>query len=348
MKESDNTAIFPDESSGRFFSSSLTIAATYDVYGTEPTITSSTASNPFSQGPFGSYTRYANIQPRPHPPPVPCSKKRLIKKSIVLGSLSVREQGTSSKNKIQYSVVTNITVTLDPTCGQCSVRGVCAKVKEQVGFEVVLLDSKCYPILSNEDTSIPDFWRSTRKIIAASQQAYEKLGGIPPEMDLCKQMEERDESEPPKKRARVKGKEKMDDELDSTHGRLDEVIKKLESIERKMSVFDDLRKAFECCICKFSCNTPTVAPCCGRVIGCSACVERWMSVESTCPLCRVNGTITQRFHLKGFEELTAFFRMVDCSSSNVQPPNSASDPLTIVDSSSDDTVFEDLPPFRNQ
>ena len=128
MKESDNTAIFPDESSGRFFSSLLTIAATYDVYGTEPTITSSTVSNPFSQGPFGSYTRYTNIQPRPHPPPVPCSKKRLIKKSIVLGSLSVREQGTCSKNSIQYSVVTNnITVTLDPTCGQCSVRGVCAK-----------------------------------------------------------------------------------------------------------------------------------------------------------------------------------------------------------------------------
>ena len=127
----------------------------------------------------------------------------------------------------QYSVVTNnITMTLDPTCGQ---------VKEQVGFEVVLLDSKCYPILSNEDTSIPDFWRSTRKIIAASQQAYEKLGGIPPEMDLCKQMEERDESELPKKRAWVKGKEKMDDRLDSTHGSLDEVIKKLESIERKMS-----------------------------------------------------------------------------------------------------------------
>ena len=73
-----------------------------------------------------------------------------------------------------------------------------------------------------------------------------------------------------------------------------------------------------------------------------------MSVESTCPLCHVSGTITQRFHLKGFEELTAFFRMVDCSSSNVQPPTSASDPLTIVDSSSNDTVFEDLPPFRNQ
>ena len=142
-------------------------------------------------------------------------------------------------------------------CKRC----LCETIKEQVGFEVVLLDSKCYPILSNEDTSIPDFWRSTRKIIAASQQAYEKLGGIPPEMNLCKQMEECDESDLPKKRARVKGKEKMDD-------------------RRKMSVFDDLREAFECCICKLSCNTPTVAPCCGRVIGCSACVERWMSVES--------------------------------------------------------------------
>lgn len=78
----------------------------------------------------------------PHPPTANFTKKRLIKKSIILGSISLREEGTSSsKNPIQYSVA------LDPSRGQCSIEGVCAKIKEQVGFDVILLDSKCYPLL---------------------------------------------------------------------------------------------------------------------------------------------------------------------------------------------------------
>ena len=117
------------------------------------------------------------MDPPPHPPTVIVSKKHLIKKSIVLGSLSLREQGTSSsKNPIQCSPVTQITVALDPARGQCSVEGVCAKIKDQIGIDVILLDSKCYPLLKNEDSSSSDFWKSTRKVIAAPIKVYEKLG----------------------------------------------------------------------------------------------------------------------------------------------------------------------------
>ena len=54
VKESDNIAIFPKESTGRFFSSSFTVGATFDVYGSDATGTSSNGG--LSPVPFGSYT----------------------------------------------------------------------------------------------------------------------------------------------------------------------------------------------------------------------------------------------------------------------------------------------------
>ena len=54
----------------------------------------------------------------------------------------------------------------------CWVGDVPQKVKEQVEFDF----SKCYLLLTDEDASSEDFWKSTRKIIAAPKQAYEKLG----------------------------------------------------------------------------------------------------------------------------------------------------------------------------
>jgi hypothetical protein len=41
-----------------------------------------------------------------------------------------------------------------------------------------VLDSKCYPLLKNEDTSSEDFRKTTKKITAAPKQAYKKLGGV--------------------------------------------------------------------------------------------------------------------------------------------------------------------------
>ena len=70
-------------------------------------------------------------------------------------------------------------MTLEPAGGQCNIKEVCNKVRDQVGFEAVLLDSKCYPLVTNGDTSDPDFWKSTIKIIAGPREVYISLGGIP-------------------------------------------------------------------------------------------------------------------------------------------------------------------------
>ena len=64
-------------------------------------------------------------------------------------------------------MVTNLIVSIDST--QCNVTAVADLVRKQVGFEVVLLDSKLFPIFENEASSSFDFWKSTRKIIAASK-----------------------------------------------------------------------------------------------------------------------------------------------------------------------------------
>ena len=69
---------------------------------------------------------------------------------------------------------TNLIVSIDST--QCNVTAVADLVGKQVGFEVVLLDSKLFPFFESEASSF-DVWKSTGKIIAASQALYDKLGG---------------------------------------------------------------------------------------------------------------------------------------------------------------------------
>lgn len=82
--------------------------------------------------------------------------------------------------------------------------------------------------------------------------------------DWCKHIEEcecehhdQDYLEPLKKKVCGKGKQKstVEDE------KIEEVVKRLGSIECNISVFDDLRKGYKCSICKLACKSPTVAFC---------------------------------------------------------------------------------------
>ena len=49
------------------------------------------------------------------------------------------------------------------------------KVCQQVGFDILLLDSKCFPTLENDTTAFIDFWNYYRNILAASKSLYTKL-----------------------------------------------------------------------------------------------------------------------------------------------------------------------------
>ena len=180
---------------------------------------------------------------------------------------------------------------------------------------------------------------------------YEKVGGVSADTDWFKHLETCDavSSAPPNKKPRSKGKKRMSMEEENLDpgiegGEIATVISKLEGIERKISVFDELIRGFECCICKGCCQAPMVSRCCKRIVGCSSCVERWLANESSCPLCRASGKISQRFPLKGFEELSSFFRMVEGPPAEASKSMAtASQQVVVVDTDSDD--FEHLPSF---
>lgn len=91
---------------------------------------------------------------------------------------------------------------------------------------------------------------------------------------------------------------------------------------------DDLKKGIEYCICKVTCKEPMVAPCCGRITGCKSCVECWATNNTNCPLCREQ--IAGMFQLKGFEEITSFFRALEPEGSVTTVADSDTDPIQAV------------------
>lgn len=109
----------------------------------------------------------------------------------------------------------------------------------------MLLNSKCYPLMNNDNMCYPDFWRSTRKILAASKSMYEKQGGESAETDWAKHMagkmpeDAAGQNGPPTKKARVgKGKyKKVMVESCSTDKKLGAVVKRLDSIDRRLRIY---------------------------------------------------------------------------------------------------------------
>ena len=73
----------------------------------------------------------------------------------------------------------------------------------EVGFKVILLDSKLYPLIANESTAGIDSWKSTHKIIATSRAAFEKIVGKSQIEELSQAGEEVIIVEPQTKKPRV-------------------------------------------------------------------------------------------------------------------------------------------------
>ena len=121
---------------GKFRGNQIVVGSTYYVHGESQGTTEPTTR------PFGAYTRRTcpDLQ-SPHPPRTRTTR---FKKTIMIVSLSKQGKG-KGQQCIEYTTVTQVVVTLSPS--QCTVQAVGA---QQVGFEVVLLDSKCYQLLNTE------------------------------------------------------------------------------------------------------------------------------------------------------------------------------------------------------
>lgn len=100
---------------------------------------------------------------------------------------------------------------------------------------------------------------------------------------------------------------------------------------------DDLRKGFECVICRLPSKCPVVASCCQHVVGCSACVNRWRETHSPRPLCSIPSTSSVFFALKGIDGITGLFRVGgDCEAMTTELETA-----TTSDDSSNE--FEEFP-----
>ena len=329
IKEYENSVVFPNEPSGKFNPSALCVGALYEVQGSEPK-PSTTPANALT--PFGAYP-YPQSQTLQFQQNIPRKvNKKQIKKTILLANLSTRDvqkPSCSSASRLVHNVITQVIISLDPSA--CNLTQAAQSVKMQVGFEVILLDSKLFPLLDNESTSGVEFWRSTRKIIAASRTTYEKLAGVP-DQELSRADE--DIATTPCKK--IKSSE--------CNEKIDVIIEKLDFLNKNLTFVENVKKLFECVICKSTISSPMVSSCCQRIIGCKLCVTTWRESSSRCPLCSVVTPMSNAFELKGFDDMTFVHSTTEGTD------RSTSTPATVIDVSdnSSSEEFEDLPPFSSR
>ena len=336
VKEFENVAVFPHETSGRFNRSLIHPSSVYVVNGEDVVETSNTSTSGLSLPsstsitPFGAYSG-----PTSHLPPrsslTQWRKSTTFRKTIALVSLSApnpNKPSTSKSSLVEYKTVTQIVVTLE--VGHCSLAAVAEAVSQQVMFEVVLLDSKCFPILTSETTNTTEFWKSNRKVLAASKTLYSKLAGsstnpkcAKAEIDLTS-----DDDMPRPKRSCL-----------SSHEKLDRILEGVDTLKKQHSFFDKVSAMFECVICKNVMCTPQFGSCCKRIVGCQSCINRWLDGHPSCPHCSTASTATNFSDLKGIDELLNFIRACQCCDATQCPgathSNDSETRNTVVDSDSD-------------
>ena len=110
---------------------------------------------------LSSYGAYTGPTAKVPPPRTQVAQRRKsnFRKTVALVSLTSPNPNKPSTSKslshLDYKVITQVVVSLE--VGHCSPSLVAELVRQQVGFEVVLLDSKCFPILESETTAATDF-----------------------------------------------------------------------------------------------------------------------------------------------------------------------------------------------
>ena len=305
VKKNGNIAVWPR--GGTFSGPLITVSGVYEVKG-QPLQLKPTSEPPTSASPFGAYMLppySGSMRPSPlvtqaHPP---VKRKKGWSKTVVLVSLRKREgKGGSTKgnSRVEYDIVTQVTVTLDSS--SCTVRRVADLVSKQVGVDVILLDSKCYPLLENDSTSVESFWRGTRKVLAANRAIYGKLTGQCTNVQNASVDLTGDDSDSSSVGMPPSLKRPCRDALPSSiEEKLDTIVRGVSSVQRLMTLMGNLQQAFQCVVCRGTVTSPVVAKCCGRIIGCQRCVDGWHEHHATCPHCA--STLSEHFVLRGFDEV---------------------------------------------
>ena len=200
----------------------------------------------------------------------------------------------------------------------CNLTTVTEAIGQQVGFPVTLLDSKCFRIIESDTTSMTEFWKSNRKILAASKSIYDKLRGSSTDFQEAVDDQTEDDNAHKSKRPRHSSAE--------SSSKLDKILEGVDILTQQSSISTVLSAAFECVVCKSITSKPQFLSCCKRIVGCQGCVSRWFGAHGSCPHCSMSGA--SYCDVKGLDDLLGQARKV-CGES------AAGDPSTETESDSD-------------
>ena len=308
-----DTAVFPNKTTGRFTASQIRPLNNYEVCRedkeaeakAELPVSASTGPSSFS-GPstsssFASASSgYSFTRPTLS---LSLKKRNVIRKTISLIRL---EKGRDKK--VSFVPITDIIIKMN---GQddCTVIRVAELVKDEVGFDVTLVNTKCNQIVESDATRGLDFWKSSRKVLAVHSQMFDKVYGkkkaYSAAIDLTQDEDdydtEEDEAEgptPPLAKRR-KTNEKQNNELQGIH----QALIKIQQMIRPDGALRRVQSIFECVICRSVMDTPLFSPCCNRMLGCSACLHNWFAHSPTCPHCKQAVTATEWLEVKGLQEI---------------------------------------------
>lgn len=311
-----NDVLFPDEQSGRFDPRIIDCRVNYEVHGNplsqfQSRLSSVSAGSMHMSPPISASlpgTSHTSVGSTPIMFSAAKRKKRAtFCKTIILASLYTAQpcinkpSSSKSAGDILYNVVTQITVTLD--LQNCGPTRVSEMVKEQVGYDVILLDCKCYPLLDNESTQGPEFWKSTRKIIAASKSLYLKLRGDSANPSMADMEFQTGSRQPLQNNQEQPDLNKMSDSFPELFSQLRLMNEKLSTLDVKISYLNSLLGVSDSVVCKSAMDKPMFSSCCGHLVGCKTCVAEWFDGHHTCPHCTSDQA--QFYEVKGLEGIVS-------------------------------------------
>ena len=337
LKEHAETAIFPGHS-GVFNPSQVEVGCTYEVMGD---LSSSDPMDVARPAPFGGYmaSGFSNKAhfPIPHPPTfaaasgISLPSQKGFRKTIILVTLSPAPSSSkASKPGVTYTTVTQTQVTVNSsTCKPSVIAGM---VSSTVGYDVILLDSKCYPLLDNTATTELDFWKSTRKILAAHKSSYEDITGK--KFDGPHIISQG--LTPAHQTSKTTGEPSLDNK--EILEKVDKILSKVEKMEKGYNFITNLAKNFECVICKSTMKKPIVWSCCKHIIGCTSCVQEWARHSNNWPHC--SSQSIPNIKLKGLDDVLHFASLFEPK----EPRRGTTTEREIIIEDSDSDL--ELPPVR--